>query len=533
MDDMNGTNWTALTQAQGGTPRFSLPAAVAVDSAGKIYVADNGLVAPAVVRVDDMTGANWTTVYVSPTGSTGLNSISVDASQAVFTGGGGAKLINEMIGVLTSSGAVAPYGTYYVFGVTPVPLPSPVPSAISLTPASLTFSQNVGTTSPAQTITAANFGGSPLNFSGITAGGAFAQTNNCPAQLQAGSNCTISVTFRPTATGTTTGTLTVNDDSYNLGTKQSAALNGTGTAPAATVTATSLSFGSQVEGTTSQARNVTLKNSGSGPMQVTSITAPAPYAETDTCSGTILAGSSCSISVTFAPTSVRSFTASLTISDNAGTQTVNLSGSGSAAVTLSANSVSFGSVVAGNTSAARTVTLTNHTSSTLTFSGITTASPFAISSNTCGSGIAGLANCKVGVTFTPQVVGSLTGTLTFTDTALNSPQTVKLSGTSSAPVTFSVSSLNFGWVKVGTTSLPKNVTVTNRSSATITFTSIAPSASFSVSSNTCGSSLAAGASCTVGITFSPTATGTVNGTLTLTDSAVTSPQTLTLTGTGS
>jgi len=70
----------------------------------------------------------------------------VDASGAAFTGGG-AKVIADMRGVLTSSGAVAPYGTYYVFGVTPMPLPSPLPSAISLTPATLTFSQNVGTAS--------------------------------------------------------------------------------------------------------------------------------------------------------------------------------------------------------------------------------------------------------------------------------------------------------------------------------------------------------------------------------------------------
>jgi sugar lactone lactonase YvrE len=229
MDDMNGTHWTALTQSQpvnGAIYSFSSPAAVAVDLAGKIYVADNEYYAPAVVRVDDMTGANWTSRYVSPTGSTGLNSISVDAHGAVFTGGGGAKIINEMAGVLTSSGEVAPYGTYYVFGVTPVPLPTPVPSAISLTPPSLTFSQTVGTTSPTQTITITNFGGSPLNFSGITVGAPFAETNNCPVQLQAGWSCTVSVTFRPVATGASNGTLTVNDDSYNAGKTQRATLNG-------------------------------------------------------------------------------------------------------------------------------------------------------------------------------------------------------------------------------------------------------------------------------------------------------------------
>jgi hypothetical protein len=189
----------------------------------------------------------------------------------------------------------------------------------------LTFSQNVGTTSPAQTITVANFGGSPLNFSGITAGGVFAQTNNCPTQLQAGSNCTISLTFTPSGTGAVTGSLTVLDDSHNLGTSQRATLHGT--VPAATATPSSLSFATQVVGNTSLAQKVTLKNSGSAPLQVTSITAPAPFAETNTCGGTIARSASCTISVTFTPTSAGSFTASLTISDNAGTQTVNLSGS--------------------------------------------------------------------------------------------------------------------------------------------------------------------------------------------------------------
>jgi sugar lactone lactonase YvrE len=152
IDDMAGTNWTALTQSppvNGVSSSFYSPAAVAVDSAGRIYVADNEYYAPAVVRVDDMTGTNWTSLYVSPTGSTGLNSISVDSSGTVFTGGGGVRFIDDMLGVLTSSGAIAPYGTYYVFGVTPAPLSKPLPSAISLSPTSLTFSQNVGTGSAA------------------------------------------------------------------------------------------------------------------------------------------------------------------------------------------------------------------------------------------------------------------------------------------------------------------------------------------------------------------------------------------------
>ena len=66
-----------------------------------------------------------------------------------------------MAAVLNSSGAIGPYGSYYVFGVTPVPLPTPRPSAISFSPPTLDFTQNVGT-SASQPVTITNFGGSPL-----------------------------------------------------------------------------------------------------------------------------------------------------------------------------------------------------------------------------------------------------------------------------------------------------------------------------------------------------------------------------------
>jgi hypothetical protein len=138
----------------------------------------------------------------------------------------------------------------------------------------------------------------------------------------------------------------------------------------------------------------------------------------------------------------------------------------------------------------------------------------------------------VGVTFSPTAVGSAAGTLTFTDSAVTSPQTVSLSGTGSAPVTFSANSINFSTVTVGTTSPARTVTMTNHLSGALTITTVNASTGFNVASNTCGTSIAAGASCTIGVTFSPTATGTVIGTLTFTDSAVTSPQGVTLSGTG-
>src|SRR6202040_1032955 len=113
-----------------------------------------------------------------------------------------------------------------------------------------------------------------------------------------------------------------------------------------------------------------------------------------------------------------------------------------APATLSASSLSFSTTVAGNTSAAKTVTLTNNQAVALSITSIAASAPFAVASNTCGTSVLAGKSCTVGVTFSPTAVGSATGTLTFNDSALTSPQTVSLSGTGIAPVTFSSNSIN-------------------------------------------------------------------------------------------
>ena len=533
IDDMDGSNWTELTQSPpvNGVSYYSFqsPVAVSIDSGGRIYIADHESYAPALVRVDDMTGANWTVLYVG--GGALLNSISVDSSGTVFAGGGGAQLVDNMAAVLTSSGAIGPVGSYYVFGVTPIPLPNPRPSAISFSPSTLTFTQNIGT-SASQPVTIANFGGSPLKLESISASDGFSvDPTHCPDVLIAGANCTVSLTFAPTVTGEVDGLLTVTDDSGNLGAAQSVPLNGVGTAPIASVAPAALAFSAQVLGTTSSAKSVVLQNIGTGPMQVATVIATAPFSQTNTCAS-IAPGASCTVSVSFTPTTVGSVSGTLTIADDAGTQTVMLTGTGSAPVTFSSSSVNFGTVAVGNTSATKTVTLTNRGNASLNFASVVTSAGFAVVSNTCGTSISARASCTVGLTFSPTAIGAATGTLTFTDTAATSPQTVNLTGTGSAPVTFSSNSLNFGTVRVGNTSAAKTVTLTNRGSASLSIASIVASAGFAVASNSCGASVAAGATCTVGMTFSPTATGAAVGTLTFTDGAATSPQTVNLAGTG-
>src|SRR5467141_3693605 len=330
MDDMSGANWATLTQSPviyGYIFSFASPMGVAVDAAGRIYVADG--YRPAVVRVDDMTGTNWTSISLGSSATP--NSIAIDSSGIVLVGGGGAQIVDNMAVVLASSSALTQfYGPYYVFGATPIALPTPRPSAIGFSPPTLTFSQNMGATSAAQTITITNFGGSPLNGLNLAAGGGFSETNNCPAALSAGSNCTASVAFTPQVVGPVTGALMVTDDSGNLGSTQAVPLDGTGTTPGASVTPTTLFFPSQAVGTTSTAKNITLQSTGTGPLQVTSIVTAAPFSQTNNCSGSIAPAASCTIQVTFAPTAAGSASGSVTITDNAGTQTVGLTGGRSA-----------------------------------------------------------------------------------------------------------------------------------------------------------------------------------------------------------
>jgi hypothetical protein len=267
-------------------------------------------------------------------------------------------------------------------------------------------------------------------------------------------------------------------------------------------------------------------------MQVTNVTASPPFSQTNTCGASIAPGASCTVSVTFSPTAIGSASGTLTLADNAGTQSVHLTGTGTAAVTVSPSTLSFGTLAVGDTSSPKPVTLNNHANVALSFSSIATSAGFAIASNTCGTSIAAGANCTVGVTFTSTAIGAATGMLTFIDSAPNSPQTVSLTGTGSAPVTLSSSTLNWGTVTVGNTSLPRTVTLTNHGNSSLAFASIVTTAGFAVSKNTCGASIAAGANCTVGVTFSPTATGVTTGTLIFTDTAANSPQTVGLTGSG-
>ena len=201
-------------------------------------------------------------------------------------------------------------------------------------------------------------------------------------------------------------------------------------------------------------------------------------------------------------------------------------------VALSPASIYLGTLFAGFTSAAQNVTLANQQNVPLSISSIAASGDFKVSSTTCGMSLAPLKSCTIAVTFTPTASGKRTGTLTVKDNAENSPQTARLSGTGTVVLLLSRARLLFAYQLIGTSSPAQNITLTNKARLQVPISSIAASGDFAVSSTTCGSSLGPRASCTISVTFKPTTTGTLAGTLTVNNNADNSPQTASLSGTG-
>jgi hypothetical protein len=154
-------------------------------------------------------------------------------------------------------------------------------------------------------------------------------------------------------------------------------------------------------------------------------------------------------------------------------------------------------------------------------------------SNTCASVIAPGGQCTIAVTFDPTQIGARSASVTITDNAAVTPQVIAVSGTgvlSGPNATLSVPSLTFATQPVFMASPAQSITLTNYGTAALSITSIATSGDFS-QADTCGSSLAILASCTVSVTFTPTAAGARAGTLSK-DNALGSPQAVSLSGTG-
>jgi len=326
----------------------------------------------------------------------------------------------------------------------------PVPD-IAVSPASITFVPDVvvGNSSSPEEVTLSNAGTADLNVSGIglvtgtdysvAVGGA----NPCPSlvpTIVAGDNCTVQVTFSPTAPASNIAdnlAITSNDpDTPTV----NVPLSGNGTAaptPNISVNPASILFNDVVFGNSSPPDNVTISNTGNAALDVSSVSLDDntnflldPNGGPNGCGSTpfsIAIGGSCTVSVTFTPGSVASFGATLTVASNdpdTPSATVPLSGNGTVAPAPNISvpaMVDLGSVVVNASSAPTEVAISNignldlHVSSIVLDDNTVFTINLNGGSNPCGGAtptIAGGDNCTVAVTFSPTSLGGVTDNVT-------------------------------------------------------------------------------------------------------------------------
>jgi trimeric autotransporter adhesin len=446
-------------------------------------------------------------------------------------------------------------------GRTPSYLPTTPEPAPSVSPPSISFtSQALGTTSAAQTFSVNNSVGAGaalvLKSIALTAGSDFAVSGGTCAvgtSLAAGTACSVTVSFKPTLAGTRSATLTVG---HNGATGSStASLSGTGvdSSPTVTLSPTALTF-AQTVGTSSDPLRVTLGNSGTAPLTVNTLAVSGAQASefaigsASTCkAGTsVAAGSNCFVDISFTPAATGARAASLMIGHSAsGTAAaVSLAGTGNAnaqpGLALDAIVLDLGAQGLATTGAARTATVTNNGQADLKISKVSAtgsnAADIVLGGTCAGATVAPAATCTVTVALKPSALGPRSASVEIASNAPGGTATLSVGGvgiaTAAPELTLSQPSIGFGQVSMGTTSVPRSVTLTNTGSAALQIASIVSSSTEFKATHDCAASLAPGVGCTLTVTYAPSADNAAE-TVTITSNAFSSPNSVVLTGLGS
>ncbi len=306
----------------------------------------------------------------------------------------------------------------------------------------------------------------------------------------------------------------------------------------ASLSTNTLSFGNQPLGTTSAVQSVTVTNTGSATLTFSGIgvygVEAADWAPlSNTCSGGLKPGHSCSVSAKFTPQAAGARSATIKITDNApnSPQQVALTGTGVAAVvSFSVPNLSFAVQTVGFSSSPQPVTLTNSGTANLTISSIVSKGDYT-QSNNCPSSIAPNGSCTINVTFTPEVAWARMGTIIVTGNVIAPPLFLSGMGSSGGSVSSSAQSLAFASQVVGSASTPQLVTLTNIGSAAVTISGISVSGDYT-ESNDCDGLLSLGANCQINVTFTPTWSGSRSGKLVVTYTDPPELQVISLSGTG-
>src|SRR5712692_6520400 len=444
------------------------------------------------------------------------------------------------VSLSTSGGRRRPHATTKTETMTvPVTGTGTMPAQLTVTPASLSFGSVQVGSSQTLSETLTNTGDSSLTISQATVTGAgfSASGFSLPATLAAGQSETFNVMFAPQSGGAASGYLSVTSDASSPA--PGVSLSGTGvTAGSLAPSPSSLSFGTVQVGT-SQTLQETLTNSGGSSLSISQATVTGSGFSVSGLNlpATLAAGQSVTFSVMFAPQSGGAASGYLSVTSNASNSTlrVSLSGAGATAGALSASpsSISFGSLQVGNNST-RSETLTNSGGSSVTISQANiTGSGFSITGLNLPLTLIPGQSFTFGTVFAPTSPGSANGSISVISDASNSTLTVSLAGTGTVTGQLSISpaTLDFGSVVVGQSkSLTATLSATGSSVTVSSATTSTPE--FALSGLSLPSTIAAGQSASVTVTFTPQASGTATASTSFTSDASNSPALESLTGSG-
>jgi len=312
---------------------------------------------------------------------------------------------------------------------------------LQLTPSTtaLSFGNQTLNASATQSVTLTNTGNSAVSISQVNvAGTGFTLNGSAPlVTLSVGQAASFSVSFTPTVAGNATGSASVVSTAANS--PLSISLAGVGVQPQISVVPGSVSFGTVTVGQTNS-QTITLSNPGTANLTVTQSAGPGTgFGLTGLAFPLTLApGKSTTFTVSFTPTSGTNSSSSLTLVSNAPNSptTIPLSGTGLAPVlqlTPSTTSLSFGSQAL-NASATQSVTLTNTGNAAVSISQVNvTGTGFTLSGSAPLVTLSAGQAASFSVTFTPTAAGSDAGSASVVSTAANSPLSISLSGSGAQP----------------------------------------------------------------------------------------------------
>jgi hypothetical protein len=383
-----------------------------------------------------------------------------------------------------------------------------------------------------------NNSAAPITHTPVTLATPFTLTDNCPTTLEPHTICQLQLTYLSLQSPSADSTTLLLDEGQSVLITGTTLPQPTGAGesvnPNLTLTPTSITFPNPVVVTTTSTttQTVTLGNSGAQPFPLT-LGITGDFTDTTNCPALLPGNASCSVLITFAPSQpgTRQGLLSVTAGSDASPAFVSLTGTGTALLSGS-NSLTFGNVIVGQPSVqwyriTQSFTTLTTTTNTPQFAAILVedigyghgqppSTAFAETyTGTCIS-------CWLGVQFTPAAPGPQTATLTLTSNTSGTPAPFTLTGTgiASTSLILTPTTQDFGPTPVNSTSAPTLYTLTNQTTAAITLTTSTITGDFALSTAPtggppCTGTLAAGASCFLAVTFSPTTTGQRTGLLTL------------------